>query len=132
MPWRACWYRVPSRRTSLHRSGSFRLSRRRIGWKRGRRQSRPSIENKTGEAAMRVLCGALAALLLLFAAVQYNDADALFWAGLYWIGVLWCGLGAFWPAVLGRTPAQLLLLATVGLVAATVIVYWPDAERWWA
>lgn len=81
---------------------------------------------------MRVLCGVLAALMLLFAAVQYNDPDGLFWAGVYGTGALWCGFAAFSPATLAWTPARVALAATVALGALGVVAFWPDAERWWS
>jgi hypothetical protein len=84
------------------------------------------------EARMRVLCGVLAVVLVLFAAVQYNDPDALLWAGMYGTGALWCGFAAFSPKTLDWRPARLMLLATVGLMAWGLVAFWPDAERWWS
>ena len=81
---------------------------------------------------MRVLCGVLAVLLTLFAAAQYNDPDALLWAGLYGLGALWCGFAAFSPHTLSWQPARLMLLATVGLMAWGLVAFWPEAERWWS
>ena len=81
---------------------------------------------------MRVLCGVLAAIMVLFAAVQYNDADGLFWAGVYGTGALWCGFAALSPGTLTWRPARVALIATLALAAWGVVAYWPDAERWWA
>jgi hypothetical protein len=84
------------------------------------------------ETGMRVLCGMLSVVLVLFAAVQYNDPDALLWAGLYGIGALWCGFAAFSPDTLAWRPARLMLLATLALMAWGLVAFWPDAERWWS
>lgn len=81
---------------------------------------------------MRVICGVLAATLLLFAAVQWNDPDALFWIGLYGAGAIWCGIAAFRPATLDWPPARQMLLASIGLAAGALIAFWPDVDRWWA
>ena len=81
---------------------------------------------------MRVVCGVLAVLMLLFAAVQYNDPDALFWAGAYGTGALWCGFAALSPRTLAWAPARLALLVTLGLAAWGLVAFWPDAGRWWA
>ena len=81
---------------------------------------------------MRVLCGVLAGLLALFAAVQWNDPDAVFWAAVYGAGALWCGIAAFLPRTLGRGPARVLLLLTLGGAVLGVVAFWPAPERWWS
>jgi hypothetical protein len=81
---------------------------------------------------MRVLCGVLAALLILFAAVQWNDPDALFWASIYAAGAVWCALAAFRPALLRTAPARGLMAVSAALALWGTVAFWPDAERWWA
>ncbi len=81
---------------------------------------------------MRVLCGFLAVLLILFAAVQYNDADLLLWGAMYGAGAVWCGLAAFRPALLRTGPARPLLVVSLGLAAWGVVAYFPDVEGWWS
>ena len=81
---------------------------------------------------MRVLCGLVAVLLMLFAAVQYNDPDALFWGAVYAAGAVWCGLAALWPALLRTGAARTLMLVSLGLTAWGVAAFFPDAERWWS
>ena len=81
---------------------------------------------------MRVLCGVLAAVLILFAAVQYDDPDGLFWGAGYGAGALWCGLAAFSPRTLTWAPARAVLLVTLGFAVWGLVAFWPDAERWWS
>ncbi len=81
---------------------------------------------------MRVLCGFLAVLLLLFVAVQYNDPDAPFWASAYGAAALWCGFAALSPGTLAWPPARATLLVTTAFAVLGVAVFWPDAERWWS
>lgn len=81
---------------------------------------------------MRVLCGILCVVLIGFAAVQYNDPDALLWGTAYGAGAAWCGLAALRPALLHRTPARWLLAASVVLAGVGLAVFWPDADRWWS
>ena len=81
---------------------------------------------------MRVLCGVLAVVLALFAAVQWNDPDALFWGAIYGAGAAWCTLAAFRPALMRTGAAHGLLVLSLGLTAWGVVAFFPDAERWWS
>jgi hypothetical protein len=81
---------------------------------------------------MRVLCGVLAVVLVLFAAVQWNDPDAVFWAAAYGAAALWCGFAAFSPRTLAWRPARGLLLLTLVCAFWGAAAFWPEAERWWA
>lgn len=44
---------------------------------------------------MRILNGILCAVLLLFAALQLNDPDAILWFAIYAAAAIWPGLVAF-------------------------------------
>lgn len=80
---------------------------------------------------MRILNGVLAALLLLFVAVQVNDPDAGLWMVLYGAAAVWTGLAALAPRLLaGRASRALLVLSFAGAVAG-VLYYWPDTPGWW-
>jgi hypothetical protein len=81
---------------------------------------------------MRVLCGILALVLALFAAVQWNDPDVLFWAAAYGAGAVWCGVAAWRPTLLRSGPARGLLAISLALGVWGVVAFWPPAERWWA
>ncbi len=76
---------------------------------------------------MRVLCGVLAALLVLFAAVQANDPDPLFWAAIYAAAADWCALAAFRPALLRTGVPRVLLLLSLGAAAWGVVAFFPRA-----
>jgi hypothetical protein len=84
-----------------------------------------------GEVDMRTSLGALAALLLLFAAVQYDDADGPFWATVYGAAALWAAIGALRPRWLERRAVQVLLAASLLAVLGGIVAYWPQAEAWW-
>ena len=81
---------------------------------------------------MRVINGVFCLILLLFALVQYNDPDFLFWFIIYGLAAIWCGLAAFMPEVLathGILRAS-FLLCLMGALIGTVY-YWPADSAWW-
>jgi len=82
---------------------------------------------------MRAVNGLFGLILLLFALVQYNDPDFLFWFVIYGLGAIWCGLAAFLPEVLTThgTLRASFLLCLIAAVAGTVY-YWPTGTDWWA
>jgi hypothetical protein len=82
---------------------------------------------------MRAANGVACVILGLFALVQYNDPDALYWFAIYAIAALWCGLAAFRPQVLGGHNALAPLFA-VCLIAYALgtVYYWPRGEAWWS
>ena len=80
---------------------------------------------------MRILCFVLAALMLLFAAVQYNDPDGPKWMVIY-------GIPAILALIAGLRPEWYRLLALRGVLLAGVlaavagtIYYWPTSDKWW-
>lgn len=80
---------------------------------------------------MRIVNAVLCLLMVLFAAVQYNDPDALFWGVIYGAAAVWCGLAAFRPDVFEKTLARGLLTASVALSVFGVIWFWPKTEGFW-
>ena len=68
--------------------------------------------------------------MILFAAVQYNDPDALFWGAIYGVTAIWCGFAAFRPAKLPKK-VRLLLLATLAIAAIGVVWFWPKTPEFW-
>ena len=80
---------------------------------------------------MRILSGVACAILVLFAAVQYDDTDALFWAAAYGGAALWCGLAAARPAMLARAPLNALAGLSALAALGGMIWFWPDAPGWW-
>ncbi len=81
---------------------------------------------------MRTLCFVLAALMVLFAAVQYNDPDGLKWMVIYGIPAilaLVAGLRAEWYQSLALRG---VLLAGILAAIAGTVYYWPSSDRWWS
>jgi hypothetical protein len=80
---------------------------------------------------MRYVSGTLAALLLLFAAAQYNDPDGLFWAVAYGVPALWALIVAAKPALLRRRAVTGLFAACFAAAIGGVLYFWPQADEWW-
>ena len=73
---------------------------------------------------MRILNWTLAALFVLFAAVQYNDPDPYIWAPIYLFCAWVCGYAA-----MGKYHQKVIL---IGLIPITLymICYIPDFIDW--
>lgn len=80
---------------------------------------------------MRYVFGLLALVMLLFAAVQYNDPDGLMWAVFYGVPAVWAGMACLRPDLLARGTARLLLAASLLAGLLLVVILWPPAEAWW-
>lgn len=80
---------------------------------------------------MRYLNWCLCGVMVLFAAVQYNDPDALFWIVMYAVAALWAGLAAYRPALLRRTLPFAALTICVVAAAAITLSLWPRQPGWW-
>lgn len=80
---------------------------------------------------MKYVNGIFCIVLLLFAGVQYNDPDAVFWIPVYLVPALWAGIAAYRPRALrGRMPS-LGLLACLALSVIGMIYFWPQDPGWW-
>jgi hypothetical protein len=73
----------------------------------------------------------LCLLMVGFAAVQYNDPDALLWIVLYMIPAVWAFLAAFRLTVVRSTSGTRLLWTSVAAGIAAVIFYWPEMPGFW-
>ena len=80
---------------------------------------------------MRIVSGVCAAILIVFAGVQYNDPDALLWGPAYAVGAALCALAAFRPRTYARPPAGLAYAAAVLASLAATVWFWPSTPRWW-
>lgn len=80
---------------------------------------------------LRWVNGALALVLLLFVAVQWNDPDGPLWMAIYGAGVVWTGLAAARPDVLSGATARKLLGLTLLAAIGAVAFYWPHTAHWW-
>ncbi len=80
---------------------------------------------------MRILCFVLAALMVLFAAVQYNDPDGPKWMLIYGFPALLALFAGCCPDWY-RSPALrgVLLVGMLAAIAGTVY-YWPSSDNWW-
>jgi hypothetical protein len=73
---------------------------------------------------------ALAALLILFAALQYNDPDALLWIAIYGLAAVWCIIGAQRPGLLQRTAfLRWLAIASIAFFVLGFLWLIPDFNR---
>lgn len=80
---------------------------------------------------MRILNGIFAALLVLFALVQWNDPDGVFWMFVYGIGAVWCAIAAFRPTVFTHSSALLIYGATFVAACFGLARFWPKTPGWW-
>lgn len=80
---------------------------------------------------MRILNALLCIILVLFAAAQYNDPDALLWGMIYGISAFWCGLAALRPGLLRLGPLRVLWAVCVVAGLAGMVWYWPETPNWW-
>jgi len=80
---------------------------------------------------MRVLAFIIALLLIVFAAVQYNDPDGAKWMIIYGVPALLALICAIRPQLYQMMLMRGLLV--VGMVAAFVgmVYYWPKTDKWW-
>ncbi len=80
---------------------------------------------------MRLLNGLLCSLMILFAAVQWNDPDGLFWAAIYAVPAGWAAVAAFRPRLLGSATAKGIWAVLMVSYLAATIYFWPTAATWW-
>ncbi|SFF18103.1 Transmembrane family 220, helix [Sulfitobacter brevis] len=80
---------------------------------------------------MRVISGILCGLMILFAAVQYNDPDGIYWAIIYAVPAVFCGLRAFRPELVKSVWGFRLLSAALILAAFGVAWFWPQTPGFW-
>ena len=80
---------------------------------------------------MRVVSAVFCVLMIVFAAVQYNDPDALYWGLIYGLAAIWCALAAYRPEVFSSPVWRGLLLVTMILSVGGVYWYWPQTPGWW-
>lgn len=86
---------------------------------------------KAGKVAMRYVFSVLGVLMLLAAAVQYNDPDGPLWTVYYGVPAIWCGLAALRPEWVASSSGRALLGASVVAALALTIWYWPSVPDFW-
>ena len=80
---------------------------------------------------MRYVLVLLSILMVAFAAVQYNDPDALLWIVIYLVPAAWALAAAFRPAYVRSLSGERLLWATVAAGVGTMVFYWPAVPGFW-
>lgn len=85
-----------------------------------------------GEEIMRVINGLFCVVLFLFALVQYNDPDFLFWFVIYGLAATWCGLAAFRPGLfITHTVLRASFFVCLISALAGTAYFWPSGVDWW-
>jgi hypothetical protein len=80
---------------------------------------------------MRIVNGVLCLLLILFAAVQYNDPDFLLWGLIYGIGAVFTGLAAFRPGLFASSRVTTVFALCLAASLGGLLYYWPTTPNWW-
>lgn len=80
---------------------------------------------------MRILNGVLFALLVLFAAAQYNDPDKWFWVLIYGAAAVISGIAAFSPRLLSGGRGKAVLTVSMAAAIFGCLVFWPPMANWW-
>jgi hypothetical protein len=80
---------------------------------------------------MRYVLILLGLLMAAFAAVQYNDPDALLWVVIYVIPAAWAFAAAFRPARVASRAGERLLWITVAAGVGATVFYWPTVPNFW-
>jgi hypothetical protein len=80
---------------------------------------------------MRYVNIVLGVVMLGFAAVQYNDPDALLWIIIYLTPAAWAFAAAFRLPQVRALAGERLLWATLVVGAATTVYYWPTMPEFW-
>ena len=81
---------------------------------------------------MRYFYIVLCLLMLLFAAVQFNDPDGPLWMAIYAVPAIWAALAAFQRHLLPLTLPTALLLMSIAAAISGTVYYWPDSPQWWS
>lgn len=80
---------------------------------------------------MRIVCIALGLLMLVFAAVQFNDPDGMIWMFYYLVAAAWAFLAAFRSQRARSAGAQVALWSCLAIATIGVIYYFPQMDRFW-
>jgi len=80
---------------------------------------------------MRYVNILLGVAMVAFAAVQYNDPDALLWIVIYLVPAAWAFAAAFRLPQVRSLAGERLLWLSVAVGAATTVYYWPTMPGFW-
>ncbi len=80
---------------------------------------------------MRYLNGFLFVVMIMFAAVQYNDPDFAIWIVIYAVPAFWAGLAAVRAdALRGVLPSAGIAACLLAVIGGTAYL-WPTDPGWW-
>lgn len=79
---------------------------------------------------MKIILWAVAAIMALFAVVQYNDPDGPIWLAIYSVPAIFAAIAAAKPDLLSGVGLALLGLASMAAFAG-VVYYWPSEPDFW-
>lgn len=80
---------------------------------------------------MRYVNMLLGLLMVAFAAVQYNDPDALLWMAIYLVPAVWAFAAAFRLVQVRSQAGERLLWLSVAVGVGTTVYYWPTMPGFW-
>lgn len=80
---------------------------------------------------MRYVNILLGVLMVLFAAVQYNDPDAPLWIVMYLVPAAWAFMAAFRPASTTSRDGTVLLWVSLAVYFLAVVFFWPQTPGFW-
>ncbi len=80
---------------------------------------------------MRTISYILAALMALFAVVQFNDPDGLFWMVVYGVPAVLALIAAIRPQAYRANILRAALLLCLLLALVGMVYYWPKTPGWW-
>ena len=80
---------------------------------------------------MKIPCALLLALMLLFAAVQYNDPDGASWAAVYAVPAAAMLVALVRPAFLATGAGRAALGLALAALAVGTWMLWPERDGFW-
>jgi hypothetical protein len=80
---------------------------------------------------MRYVNVVLGLVMVAFAAVQYNDPDALLWVVIYLVPAAWAFAAAFGLSQVRSPRGATLLYLTLAIAVILTVYYWPQAPQFW-
>ena len=81
--------------------------------------------------SVKIPCAVLLLLMLLFAAVQWNDPDGLAWAALYAVPGSAMGIALVRPGLLATGPGRAALGVVLAGLALGTWLAWPEQAGFW-
>ena len=80
---------------------------------------------------MRYVNILLGVLMVLFAAVQYNDPDAPLWIVLYLVPAAWAFMAAFRLPSTTSNDGAVLLWVSLAVYLFAAVFFWPQTPGFW-